>query len=148
MTGAPDALLAARQDARRVLLTGPVGPDGDSLGACLALQRILRDRGVACDVTGQVPPRYRWMPGARDIVHDAHLEVDAYDAVVILDGDRHRLPAQADAAFGQAALKGIVDHHASTTPGDEVLFEAADADAYPELEAGGPDGGATSEPIQ
>jgi len=33
-------------------------------------------------------------------------------------------------------------------PGDEVLFEPADPDAYTELEATGPDGGARSEPIQ
>jgi len=32
-------------------------------------------------------------------------------------------------------------------PGDEVIFEAAPPEAYPDLEARGPDGGATSEPL-
>ena len=51
---------------------------------------------------------------------------------------------------GQTAFKAFrpeSDTPVVLTPGDEVLFEAADPDAYPELEAGGPDGGAGFEPI-
>lgn len=106
-------LLRALEKSRKVLLTGPVEPDGDSVGACLALQRILRAGGVSVDVGGEPAYRYLWMPGARGFVPDAQIE-PRYDAVVVLDGDRHRLTPQARAAFDAARVKGIVDHHAST----------------------------------
>lgn len=103
-------------EGRRVLLSGPVGPDGDSLGACLALQRWLRSRGVsAADVAGSVPARYAFLPGAGGLIADSRVTPD-YDAVVILDGDRHRLAPQVEAAFEAAEVRGIIDHHASTTP--------------------------------
>ena len=123
----------------RVLLTGPMDPDGDSIGACLALQRGLRavtDADV--QVAGEPGKRYAWVPGADAMVGDAALEamgsaegslpvdaegslsVDAegstpWDLVVVLDGDRHRLVAGADTAFQTASARGIVDHHRSTT---------------------------------
>ncbi len=98
-----------------VLLTGPVAPDGDSIGACLALQRVLVDRQVPCDVAGTASHRYDWLPGAQDMVPDTEIEAK-YAVVVVLDGDRHRLTEQPDAAFRAAGARGIVDHHASTRP--------------------------------
>lgn len=96
-----------------MLLTGPVGPDGDSLGACLALQRVLSREGVACDVAGLPGYRFDFMPGADAIVDDADVR-PIYDAAVVLDGDRHRLSPPVEAAFAAAHVRGIVDHHSST----------------------------------
>jgi phosphoesterase RecJ-like protein len=39
-----------------------------------------------------------------------------YRSVVVLDGDRYRLPAPVEAAFEAADIRGIVDHHGSTRP--------------------------------
>ena len=109
----PTALLEALSGCTRVLLTGPVAPDGDSIGACLALQRLLVRRGVAVDVAGVPAYRYRWMPGALQMLPDSVLE-PVYDGVVVLDGDRHRLTPPAATCFQAARVRGIVDHHAST----------------------------------
>lgn len=52
---------------------------------------------------------------------------------------------------GQTAFKAFRpegDTPFVLSPGDEVVFEAADPEAYPDLEASGPDGGATYEPIR
>lgn len=106
-------LLDSLGACRRVLLTGPVQPDGDSLGACLALQRVLQAHNIACDVTGHASYRYRRLPGIGELLADDALDVH-YDAVVVLDGDRHRLPPGAAEAFERARTKGIIDHHAST----------------------------------
>lgn len=130
---APLALIEALQACQRVLLTGPAEPDGDSLGACLALQRILTARGVHTTVTGEVPSRYAWMPGAADFVGEDAIEPN-FDAVVVLDGDRHRLPPRASDAFSAARVKGIVDHHASTRPaGYTHSWIAADATSTCEM---------------
>lgn len=115
---AADALLEALLHAdpsRPVLLTGPIGPDGDSIGACLALQRVLRARGRRALVAGRPSYRYRWMPGAEAMVPDERLD-DDYAAVVVLDGDRHRLTRPAARAFQNAPIRGLVDHHESTRP--------------------------------
>lgn len=107
-------LLARCRAGGRVLLTGPEGPDGDSIGACLALQRGLAGLGVAVDVAGDPGFRYRWMPGAEGMIPDDR--VGAYAGVVVLDGDRGRLPKKVAAAFAGAQWTGIVDHHRSTDP--------------------------------
>jgi phosphoesterase RecJ-like protein len=98
-----------------VLLTGPIGPDGDSLGACLALQRALRHLGVGAEVAGTPPFRYAWLPGADTMIPDERVAA-SYRAVVVLDGDRHRLPPPVERAFDAAEVRGIVDHHQSTRP--------------------------------
>ncbi len=106
-------MLRALVACERVLLTGPVAPDGDSIGACLAIQEVLRCRGVRADVAGTASYRYDWMPTADGMVPDGEIE-PVYDGVVVLDGDRHRLTAPVRVAFDAATLKGIIDHHAST----------------------------------
>lgn len=97
-----------------VLLTGPEGPDGDSIGACLALRRLLGTLapGVRVDVAGTPGPRYAWLPDADRMVPDAR--VGAYDGVVVLDGDKKRLYPEVARAFAGARWTGIVDHHRST----------------------------------
>ncbi len=108
-----DALLEALRSCSAVLLTGPVEPDGDSIGACLSLQRWLASLGIAADVAGEPGYRYTWMPGADRMVPDREVQ-PTYDAVVVMDGDRHRLLPKVGEAFAAARVKAIVDHHAST----------------------------------
>ncbi|MDP6931541.1 MAG: DHH family phosphoesterase [Myxococcota bacterium] len=101
--------------ARRVLLTGPIDPDGDSLGACLAIGRALRILGQdGIEVAGEVPYRYGWMPGADGLVSNEDVGAD-YDVVIVMDGDRHRLHPRIEQAFGGAGCRAIVDHHGTTT---------------------------------
>jgi len=99
-----------------VLLTGPMGPDGDSLGACLALARVLAAAGVETTVAADAAARYRPLPGFERLVPDDALPPTSWAAVVILDGDRHRLTPPVARAFREARFRGIVDHHRSTKP--------------------------------
>jgi len=109
MTGAD--LLRALTTAPSVLLTGPASPDGDSLGACLALERVLRSQGVKVAVAGTVGWRYADLPGAAGVAPDP---AGPWHTVVILDGDRHRLSPEMDRAFAAAQVRAIIDHHGST----------------------------------
>jgi len=110
-----EEMLRGLEACAHVLLTGPVAPDGDSIGACLAMQHILQARGVRVTVAGTASYRYDWMPRAAEMVPDDAVAPD-FDGVVVLDGDRHRLSPPVRAAFEAATLKGIIDHHASTQP--------------------------------
>lgn len=96
-----------------VLLTGPANPDGDSVGACLALARVLSGAGVRVQVAGRAGWRYAALPGASDMVPEPSAD---WHTVVVLDGDRHRLSPSASRAFDAATRRGIIDHHGSTQP--------------------------------
>jgi len=98
-----------------VLLTGPLSPDGDSIGACLALARLLVDRGQEVHVAGDAGFRYAWLPRADTLRADEALAAH-YPTVVVLDGDRHRLTPRVEQRFAQATNRCIIDHHASTDP--------------------------------
>ncbi len=121
----PSELLEALR-GKRVLLTGPAESDGDSIGACLALRRALAAVGVASDVTGKAGWRYADLPDAAVLIGDDALA--GYDAVVVLDGDRHRLSPGAGRAFVHAEVRAIVDHHRSTRP-DEYTHAWVDPNA-------------------
>jgi len=109
------ALAARVSSGHRVLLTGPVDPDGDSIGACLALQEGMEQvTGATVVVGGEPGTRYAWLPRAPGMVPDPEL-AGAWDLVIVLDGDRFRLEAGAEAAFRDAGARAIVDHHRSTT---------------------------------
>jgi len=120
------------QRSQRVLLTGPEGPDGDSIGACLALQHILARclPDLRVDVAGKIPDRYRFVPGSPAMI----AEPDArYDGVVVLDGDCTRLPPSATRAFQAATWTGLIDHHRST---DASLYLVALLDPAAESTCG------------
>ena len=57
------------QEHTDFLLIAHVAPDGDALGSCLALQRLLKAMGkqarVICD--DPVPHLYAFLPGAGDV---------------------------------------------------------------------------------
>lgn len=114
-------LFALIRQSTSLLLTGPEGPDGDSIGACLALQQMLQELApdVKVFVAGVAGYRYRWLQGAEAMLADA--AVGQYDGVVVLDGDRRRLLPNVAAAFASARWTGIIDHHRSTSPGDYTV---------------------------
>jgi len=116
-------LRTALHGARSVLLTGPLDPDGDSIGACLALSRAIRVLGDAeVSVAGIANYRYDWMPDADTLLSDDHIQ-PVYDVVVVMDGDRTRLTPAVQAAFEAARVRCLVDHHQSTDPsGYEVCI--------------------------
>lgn len=110
-----DSLGRALRAAQRVLLTGPIDPDGDSIGACLALARGLRRRypSLTVHVAGDPGYRYAWLAGAEGMLPDDAVTPD-YDLVVVMDGDRHRLEPPVAGAFAAARVTVIIDHHGST----------------------------------
>jgi len=73
-------------------------------------------------VAGKANYRYDWLPGAEELITDAQL-LDAYDVVVIMDGDRTRLTTGVEKRFASAATTALVDHHqSSSTEGYDVVL--------------------------
>jgi len=102
--------------AKRILLTGPILPDGDSIGACLALRRVIQSvSSASVEITGKIPYRYQWMPDIDRIKEDL-LPHDHYDVAIVLDGDRYRLPQNIERVYNRSKYTVLIDHHASTDP--------------------------------
>lgn len=129
----PDALVERLSAARRVLAVGHENPDADTLGATLAVCRIVEALGGRADpvCTDPVPPLYGFIAGVERFATDPDPAAD-YDLVVISDcgtldrigavGDRHR-------ELFERVPRLVLDHHASNDderhPGDWVDPDAA-----------------------
>jgi bifunctional oligoribonuclease and PAP phosphatase NrnA len=109
-------------EARRVLLTCHLGPDGDALGSMSALAGILRGRGR--DVTlynpDQAPRFLRWLPHVDTLSHK--LGTQPYELTVVVDcGDRKLLGP----TFPGPEITGpllVLDHHAVSRPFGDVYI--------------------------
>ena len=98
------------REARRVLLSTHIHPDGDAIGSLLGLGRALQDAGkeVHMVLDDNIPPNLKFLPGCDQIYRQLE---GSFDVVLVVDcSDLERL--------GEA-LKGIrvpdvnIDHHAT-----------------------------------
>jgi phosphoesterase RecJ-like protein len=113
----PQVVIDRLQGARRVLAVGHENPDADTLGATLAVVRLVEANGGTADAvcTDPIPPLYDFMAGIERFRTDPDLEA-SYDLVVISDcGSLERI---GDVATRHADLfarlpRVIIDHHAS-----------------------------------
>ncbi len=115
-------LLQEVSGAARIGISGHVRPDGDCVGACLALWQFLHKRlpDVRVKVFLEQPAEiFRRLEGYREIVSDFPDEED-FDVYFALDCNEERL---GDAAkYFRAAKKRInIDHHVSN-PGCGDVF--------------------------
>jgi phosphoesterase RecJ-like protein len=115
--GVPDAVVERLAGARRVLAVGHENPDADTLGATLAVCRIVeRAGGVATAVFADpVPPIYDYLPGALRARTDPDPSID-YDLLVVSDCgslDRIGTVVGRHAALFERLPRVVIDHHAS-----------------------------------
>jgi bifunctional oligoribonuclease and PAP phosphatase NrnA len=113
----PDAVVQRIRGARTVLAVCHENPDADTLGATLAICRIVEAQGgTATPVcTDPVPPLYAFMPGVEAFRTDPDPAL-AYDLLVISDcGSDDRVGAVRDrnAALFASLPRVVIDHHAS-----------------------------------
>ncbi len=131
--GAVPAVVVERLTAaRRVLAVGHENPDGDTLGATLAICRLVeRGGGVATAVFADpVPPLYDFLPAATRARTDPDPSID-YDLLVVSDCgtlDRVGAVATRHAELFDRLPRIVVDHHASNgATGDADWIEPASA---------------------
>lgn len=102
--------------SRRIVLASHVNPDGDAIGALLAMGLAMEKRG--CEVVlyneSTIPAVYQFLP-AVDKIQTRLTDSERFDSAVILDcGDLSRIGSAADRV---AAIPTIfnIDHHVTNT---------------------------------
>ena len=108
-----DWLCQARK-AKRLALIAHVSPDGDTVGATLALRLAFLSLGKAVDVIcdGKPDRTLSYLPGVECFVNPDQTE-GLYDAAIAVDVSDHKLLGKSEHIFDNAPVKLVIDHHAT-----------------------------------
>ena len=111
-----DWLCQARK-AKRLALIAHVSPDGDTVGATLALRLAFLSLGKAVDVIcdGKPDRTLSYLPGI-ECFQKPEETGGLYDAAIAVDVSDHKLLGKSESIFDSAPVKLVIDHHA-TNPG-------------------------------
>lgn len=118
-------------EARNVVITCHLSPDGDAMGSSLGLCRVLNNMGLnARVVVPDTPPKYlMFLPGADDIVIFSRSKVFAgrlfvnADVVFCLDyNEPQRIDLVADMMLASPGRKVLIDHHLNPSSFPDVII--------------------------
>ena len=131
LTETADALLSHAP----LLVTAHEYPDGDALGAALALSRILGGAGIEIQAVGLQPiaQRYDFLPREGEILDPASLDASAAGALVVLDcGDiQQALPFVSEWRVRTTLIN--IDHHVSNAGFGDINYVDASASSVGEI---------------
>jgi len=113
----PAAVVERLTAARRVLAVGHENPDADTLGATLAICRLVELQGATATAVfaDEVPPLYDFLPAAARARTDPDPSID-YDLLVVSDCgalDRIGAVVERHPALFERLPRVVIDHHAS-----------------------------------
>ena len=117
LSAVPNVVVDRLRSARRVLTVSHENPDADTLGAALAIVRLVESMGGVADpvCTDPPPSLYEFLPGVDRVRTDPD-PAATYDLVVIVDcGSLERIGdvGARHADLFAALPRMIIDHHAS-----------------------------------
>jgi phosphoesterase RecJ-like protein len=109
--------------AKRVLVCGNTGADGDVAGSTLALALALRRLGKDVVVYNDepYPAAFSWLPGGNDVV-GAIDDVERFDATVVVDAARVERLGRTFPAAQRRGTFCWVDHHLHDAPPGDVNY--------------------------
>ncbi len=112
------------EQAKKIAIFSHTRPDGDTVGAVLALKRGLESIGKKCDCFCDtvIPNRFSFMPGAESFALSPSEKYDIYIAVDC--GDLGRLGENA-AIFQKKVSTINIDHHSSNDNFAEINYVAS-----------------------
>lgn len=111
------------KEAQRVALISHISPDGDTVGAALALRLAFLSLGKSADVIcdGEIPKHIAFLEGVEAYLRPEQAE-GPYDTVIAVDSsDRARLGG-ALPIFDAAPVRLVIDHHATNEGYGQVNF--------------------------
>ncbi len=137
LSAVPQIVVDRILGARRVLAVGHENPDADTLGATLAIVRIIEALGGRADAvtSDPPPPLYDFLTGVERVRSDPDPDAD-YDLVVISDcGSLTRVGAVGvrHADLFERIPRVVIDHHASNDSSGEADWIDARAAATCEM---------------
>jgi phosphoesterase RecJ-like protein len=111
-----DLIIQQLKNSQDVLIASHANPDGDAIGALIAMGHLLQTLGKNTTLYNQspLPAVYRFLPSVRRIKR--HLQSSMlYDTAIILDcGDLERIGSKADSVRRIPVIINI-DHHITNT---------------------------------
>ncbi|MDB5292081.1 MAG: nrnA [Phycisphaerales bacterium] len=145
MIDAYQQVLSTLSQAKRVLVTTHVRPDGDALGTSAAMVLGMRQRGVAAEVLllSHLPTKYAFIFNDNGIVHhDAEkgwpgsLELERFDALLVVDtGTWSQLPGLRERVGNWRVPKLVLDHHLTQEDWADAKLVVTEAGAAGEIAA-------------
>ncbi len=132
----------AIRSSRNIVITTHLSPDGDALGASLALYSILKRQGKSprIIVPNSIPYFLRWMEGAGEIeVYEYHPPAGqrilaAADLIFCLDYNIiKRVGPMGPYIENSAATKVLIDHHLLPGDGFDILISHPEISSTSEL---------------
>ena len=108
-----EAARKAIEGASRILISGHISPDGDSLGAMIALARLLNQAGRQAFASADVNAlgKLRVLKGVEDLIPLRKLRKKKFDLFIAVDcGAISRLPPEIR-PFAEKLPKVCIDHH-------------------------------------
>jgi phosphoesterase RecJ-like protein len=133
------ALLSTPRD---IVITTHRNPDGDAIGASLAMYHYLNELGhtVRVMAPSEYPDFLAWMPGATDIlVFDVHTEqgtewLQRADIIFVLDyNDLERVDRMGEVIAAQNCKKVMIDHHLYPDPFADFMLSDTTASSTCEM---------------
>lgn len=128
-------LLNVLKDTSTIGITGHVRPDGDCVGATMAMYMYLTknfpDKRVDIFLE-PIPESYGCIARLNEVRTDFMTDVESYDAFIVIDCEYTRT-GQAQPLFENAKLKLNVDHHISNQGCGDVNYIVPSASSACEL---------------
>lgn len=133
LPSAVDRLARAGRDGEVVVLACHVAPDGDALGAMLALHLALRELGARSLPTWgeeplEVPGAYTDLPGVEDLVPPGELP-EQIDLLVTLDAANEERLGSVARLLDTDVATIVIDHHTTNTGFGDIQLVAPSAAA-------------------
>lgn len=127
---------------KQIAIIPHLNPDGDAMGACLGLKRVLRNRGFEVKVIcpTDFPEFLKWLPGLNNtLIFSEHKEeaesfIEASDLVFCLDfNDINRVGDIAGVLKRYNGPKVLIDHHPHPQEFADYIFSYPKASSTCEL---------------
>ncbi len=121
------------ENSKNIVILTHVNPDGDAIGSCLALSRILSliDHNTGIIVPNEYPGFLKWIPGNDQIIVFNHARkkaqqlIEQASVIFYIDfNDLSRVKMLNELVEKSTALKVLIDHHPTEYyPADVVYFD-------------------------
>jgi len=123
--------------SKHVLIAAHKNPDGDSLGSQLGLAGFLEKNAIAHIIVneGEVPSKYRFMPGIETVLDIDRLTepLEAFDTIVVIECSNLDRIGKVRGLIDEKTIVINIDHHQDNTEFGDINLKETKASAAGEM---------------